>query len=223
MQPQKLKHNYFIVRHGFSIPNEKHIIVSTLENGIKPEFGLARKGKQDVEQKAESMLAFILESQQQNQDANIEIEIITSPFSRTVETAQIIRNVFSSAKNNNKVSVSPSSEGRVRTDERLRERNFGKLELESDENYQKVWAEDLSGVNESSYDAESLESVWNRVQSLVFDLEKENKTQKSFVLVAHGDVLQITQTGWQVSLGNMKRLNDHRSLPHMHQAEIRKL
>lgn len=241
----KLQNTYFIIRHGFSIPNDKKIIVSSLANGVKAEYGLADKGKQDVTAKAAAIIEKIISSStihQEQQQPLLQIDFISSPFSRTVETAQIILNESNLFKNDSgSIIFSP-----LRTDERLRERDFGALELEGDDNYHKVWEEDLKEQDEnSSFKAESLASVWNRVKSLV--IEEEERTAKNIhhqddqkqprrraiVFVAHGDVLQITQTGWAVYRMNsgdgadenskIKGLKDHRSLPHMHQAECRKL
>jgi broad specificity phosphatase PhoE len=37
-----------VLRHGRSLPNEAGIIVSSLDNGVKPEHGLAEAGKQQA-------------------------------------------------------------------------------------------------------------------------------------------------------------------------------
>ncbi|KAJ4774963.1 Phosphoglycerate mutase family protein [Rhynchospora pubera] len=39
-----LRNNYWVLRHGRSIPNERGLIVSSLENGTREEFGLAALG-----------------------------------------------------------------------------------------------------------------------------------------------------------------------------------
>ncbi|XP_020242880.1 uncharacterized protein LOC109821092 isoform X2 [Asparagus officinalis] len=39
-----LRNSYWVLRHGKSIPNEKGLIVSSLENGVLPEFGLGSEG-----------------------------------------------------------------------------------------------------------------------------------------------------------------------------------
>lgn len=266
----KLQNSYFVIRHGFSVPNDKKIIVSSLANGVKPEYGLADKGKQDVASKACSILEKIISTSTSIPGSSIsqlQIDFISSPFSRTVETAQIILNEentskFSATSNQNDFGKDASRIifSSLRTDERLRERDFGSLELEGDDSYHQVWEEDLKEQDtNSTFKAESLSSVWNRVKSLV--IEEEEKTAKMFkaknnaqenencdgtsihlapsihravVFVAHGDVLQITQTAWTVFRMNgggdddgavavVKGLKDHRSLPHMHQAECRKL
>ncbi|XP_078174064.1 phosphoglycerate mutase family protein isoform X3 [Carex rostrata] len=40
----RLRNNYWVLRHGRSIPNERGLIVSSLENGTREEFGLAALG-----------------------------------------------------------------------------------------------------------------------------------------------------------------------------------
>ncbi|OEL12567.1 hypothetical protein BAE44_0026414, partial [Dichanthelium oligosanthes] len=42
--PAILRNSCWILRHGRSVPNERGLIVSSLENGTKPEFGLAPQG-----------------------------------------------------------------------------------------------------------------------------------------------------------------------------------
>ncbi|KAH9290658.1 hypothetical protein KI387_034775, partial [Taxus chinensis] len=39
-----MKNKYWVLRHGRSIPNQNGLIVSSLENGVLPEYGLATDG-----------------------------------------------------------------------------------------------------------------------------------------------------------------------------------
>ncbi|KAB1997712.1 hypothetical protein ES319_D12G042100v1 [Gossypium barbadense] len=44
-----LRNRYWVLRHGKSIPNEKGLIVSSLENGIRLEYQLASEGVEQAE------------------------------------------------------------------------------------------------------------------------------------------------------------------------------
>lgn len=83
----------------------------------------------------------------------------------------------------------------------LRERFFGEFNGENDDNYQNVWNEDVNSADHTRWGVESVNSVLHRTTSLILDIETEllvpNKHQQWVcLLVAHGDVLQILQTGF---------------------------
>ncbi|KAL5791332.1 hypothetical protein ACOSQ2_006220 [Xanthoceras sorbifolium] len=62
-----MRNRYWILRHGKSIPNEKGLVVSSLENGTRPEFQLASDGVNQAQLAGE----FFLKELNQN---NIPIE-----------------------------------------------------------------------------------------------------------------------------------------------------
>ncbi len=62
---------------------------------------------------------------------------------------------------------------------------------------------------------ESADAVMERTTSLITALENDFKGE-IFLLVSHGDALQILQTAF-----NKKPASVHRSLPHLETAEIR--
>ncbi len=195
----------YVLRHGLSVPNERCIIVSSPANGVRPEFGLSDAGKQQVAERVSAI------AKQMQADGVVDLDgvlFISSPFTRARETAEIVASALKA----------PSV-----VDARLRERNFGSLELQPDSGYENVWREDAAGKDESSsFGAESLSSVWSRVKELLAELPSiascNSSKVKAVVLVAHGDVLQITLA----AVAGME-LKQHRSLPHMHQAELRGL
>uniref|UniRef100_A0A0D9W2S5 Uncharacterized protein n=2 Tax=Leersia perrieri TaxID=77586 RepID=A0A0D9W2S5_9ORYZ len=88
--PALFRNKYWILRHGRSIPNERGIIVSSLENGTKPEFGLTPQGVEQARLAGESLrkeleeLGVPLDS----------VKIRYSPFSRTMETAREVAGVL---------------------------------------------------------------------------------------------------------------------------------
>ncbi|XP_078446292.1 phosphoglycerate mutase family protein isoform X2 [Wolffia australiana] len=56
MASEILRNKYWILRHGKSIPNERGIIVSSLEKGILKEFGLAEEGIAQAQSAGEQFL-----------------------------------------------------------------------------------------------------------------------------------------------------------------------
>nr|CAB3483969.1 unnamed protein product [Digitaria exilis] len=82
--PAILRNKYWILRHGRSVPNERGLIVSSLENGTKPEFGLASQGFEQA-RAAGQLLRKELEEMGVPVDS---VKIRYSPFSRTTETAR---------------------------------------------------------------------------------------------------------------------------------------
>jgi broad specificity phosphatase PhoE len=107
--------------------------------------------------------------------------------------------------------------------ESLRERSFGTLDLlEDDVNYERVWAADDAAENASGglleEGVESVLSVQDRSTRFIVEELEEDHVDDLIVLVGHGDLLQILQTGFQQIDPRL-----HRTLPHMSQCEFRSL
>eukprot|EP01102_Stenamoeba_stenopodia_P021282 TRINITY_DN853_c0_g1_i1.p1 TRINITY_DN853_c0_g1~~TRINITY_DN853_c0_g1_i1.p1 ORF type:complete len:146 (-),score=23.94 TRINITY_DN853_c0_g1_i1:119-556(-) len=117
-------------------------------------------------------------------------------------------------------------------DERLRERCFGVFEGTSNKNYESVWARDEDGT-ELQEGVEDVQSVLSRAMEVVNEQQPRSITAPTdsspmkrvktilvdTILVAHGDVLQILQTGIE---GVETRL--HRKLvKHLNPGELRLL
>ena len=179
------------MRHGESLANTAGIIVSHPDNGI-PGFGLSEVGLQQVT--AEISNCQLLQS----------TRIISSDFKRAHETAAIAHRMLGCAQP-------------VTLDQRLRERNFGELELGSDGRYAEVWSADQQQKNRSDIGVETVGSVLLRALVLILELEAEF-SEVSFLLIAHGDVLQILQTAFA-----RLPVHQHRELPHLKTAELRLL
>lgn len=72
----------------------------------------------------------------------------------------------------------------------LRERFFGQWELQDVSRYQKVWDADEKAVLNGDEGVESVYQVLERVLKLVYELDAQS-VNKTYLLIAHGDVLQI--------------------------------
>ena len=190
MDRQRYKNTYVVVRHGESTANKQCIIVSSAAHALN-SFGLTAKGTEQV-------LRNTLRS-----NLNCETLIVSSDFKRTLETAVVIGDLL---------NTNP-----VITDQRLRERDFGNLELKTHEFYPQVWQEDENPSQLKTHKVESVESVLGRGLAVIADLEQQH-SGRLIALVGHGDVLQIL-LAYHAGLNPIY----HRQLTPLDNAEIRSL
>jgi probable phosphoglycerate mutase len=188
----RLSNRYFVMRHGHSLANQQGVIVSRPENGIT-EFGLSQRGELQV--------TAALPSNGQLDESTM---IISSDFKRAWESAKMIHNML-------------NCESPICADIRLRERNFGELELTPDDNYPQVWKMDEVNPDNRSQGVESPNQVMMRVSALIVEYET-TVSDETLLLVSHGDALQILQTAFQ-----KEDASRHRSQQHLETAEIRRL
>ncbi|KAK9832289.1 hypothetical protein WJX74_005468 [Apatococcus lobatus] len=195
-----LRNTYWLLRHGRSRANERGIIVSSVEEGEKEEFGLTELGHEQASAAGAQWLQLL------GKVESSDLSIISSPFSRARQTAE---DAAASA------SVKTAS---IEIAEELRERYFGTgLELQSDKGYQQVWAADaIDSSTCPSGGGESVEQVSCRLKQLVQRLEMQHQGIH-ILLVSHGDTLSIM---WATMTGSP--LPEHRA--HGQQTgELRKL
>lgn len=186
-----LRNRYYAMRHGESRANLEGIIVSDPTNGVDLEYGLTSRGRRQA--RVAARLSGL----------GPETTIFTSDFSRARQTAHIAATIIGTAK------PQPLTA--------LRERHFGDFEGTSNENYELVWAHDAVDPHHGFGNVESASHVLARAAKAVLDIELEHENE-DILLVSHGDILQILQTGFAGL--DVRR---HRSLPHLGTAEIRPL
>lgn len=187
---QQLENRYFVMRHGHSLANQQGIIVSHPENG-RDGYGLSARGRAQVEAS--------LHADGRLDAATI---VLSSDFSRAVESAAIAARLLECGED-------------VETDIRLRERDFGELELGPDSAYAGVWENDERDADGRYRAVESANRVMARVTSLIVELE-QRRSGATYLLVSHGDALQILQTAFA-----RREASAHRQLQHLQTAEIR--
>ena len=193
---EKLKNNYFALRHGQSGANAKRIILSHPQDGRKRQYALTPTGKDQVRKSVRrAMTAGWIDNR---------TIICSSPLSRCRMTAEIARE---------ELSITDE----IIIDDRLQERWFGNWEKTLHSNYQKVWDDDKKNPKHTIGNVESALAVQRRLAALIGDLERQYQ-DKNILLVSHGDPLQILQTWFQ-----KKPPSDHRDMPHLSTAGIRKL
>ncbi|XP_061344145.1 uncharacterized protein LOC133290100 isoform X2 [Gastrolobium bilobum] len=176
----ELKNRYWVLRHGKSIPNERGLIVSSMENGTRPEFQLASDGVNQAQLAAESF-------QKELEVNNIplaNVRICYSPFSRTSHTAKVVATVLNL----------PFDGPQCKVMEDLRERFFGpSFELESHDKYEQIWDIDIKDPLVGPEGGESVKDVACRLARAVTIMESEFEGC-AILVVSHGDPLQIFQT-----------------------------
>lgn len=190
-----LKNTYFALRHGESMANVEGLIVSTPENGV-PKYGLSDEGRAQVTKSVTSAKA--------NNELDASTRIVSSDFKRAHESAEIALQILAS-----KVAIELNA--------RLRERDFGDFELMDNTHYQIVWDNDAVDSSHTIDNAESADSVMQRATELIISLEKKYQGE-TFLLVAHGDTIQILQTAFKQYPASKQR-----EMVHLETAEIRKL
>lgn len=124
----QLSNTYWCIRHGHSLANAQDIIVSSLDKGIDPCWALSDLGRNQADGVAGRHLLSLLGT---TNDPS-KLIVCTSPFSRCLETAERVAAGL---------GVAPS-DACFRQVDNLRERFFGEYELQSTDNYEKVWADD---------------------------------------------------------------------------------
>ncbi|CAH8273717.1 unnamed protein product [Arabidopsis lyrata] len=170
---------YWVLRHGKSIPNERGLVVSSMENGVLPEYQLAPDGIAQARLAGESFL-------QQLKESNIELDkvrICYSPFSRTTHTARVVAEVLNL----------PFHAPQCKMMEDLRERYFGPtFELKSHDKYPEIWALDEKDPFMRPQGGESADDVVSRLATAMESMEAEYQ-RCAILVVSHGDPLQMLQ------------------------------
>ncbi|KAJ1415626.1 Histidine phosphatase superfamily, clade-1 [Sesbania bispinosa] len=175
-----IKNRYWVLRHGKSIPNERGLIVSSMENGTRPEFQLAPDGVNQA-QLAAQLFQKELEA---NNIPLSNVRICYSPFARTSHTAKVVATVLNL----------PFEGPQCKVIEDLRERFFGpSFELLSHDKYEEIWEIDEKDPLVGPEGGESVKDVASRLTRAMAIMESEFEGC-AILVVSHGDPLQILQT-----------------------------
>ncbi|XP_062186234.1 uncharacterized protein LOC133889779 [Phragmites australis] len=192
--PPVFRNRYWILRHGRSVPNERGLIISSLENGTNPEFGLAPMGVEQARTAGE-LLRKELEEMGVPVDS---VKIHYSPFSRTTETARVVAGVLGI----------PFEAPSCKVVMGLRERYFGpSYELLSHEKYAEIWAVDEAHPYMAPEGGESVADVASRLSQVLSFTDTEFHSSP-ILFVSHGDPLQIFQAVLSGAKENSSFLED---------------
>ena len=188
----------WVLRHGESTANVQGLIVSLPGPRALTEVGLTAAGRAQARDAAEAARA---------QGLSPDPLVISSDFVRARETAEVF--------------AAQLGAGPVRIDQRLRERRFGIHDEGPASAYETVWEADREHRTPEG-DVEPVPAVAARVGAAIADASilaaAGNPPAPHVVLVAHGDVLQIA-----LALGEGRDPHEHREVPHLGNAELRRL
>ena len=155
---KKGNNKYFVMRHGGTESN-KSGVVSYIREG---QDGLTEEGKEETKKKAQSL-----------KGSGIGL-IITSPFRRTLETGEIVRETLG------------LEEGALIKDERLQEINPGIFDGKNwSDFHDAIEGSDKDWFNRKVEGGESLLEVGQRVRKALLDCEEKYKGKK-ILFVTHG-------------------------------------
>ncbi|HRH26781.1 MAG TPA: class I tRNA ligase family protein [Parcubacteria group bacterium] len=147
---------YFLVRHG----EGEHNVANILSCKKEDNFHLTEKGRKQVEESAKVL-----------KEKGI-TKIISSPFVRTTETAEIIREVLG------------LTEDKLTFDDRLGEHDLGVMSGQSVDEYHKLIKTDEDIFDIRPEQGENLSDVKNRTGNLLYDVDKTN-TNEVILFVTH--------------------------------------
>ncbi|KAA8495934.1 hypothetical protein FVE85_2089 [Porphyridium purpureum] len=198
----------YLVRHGRSRANDAGIIVSALQNGVRPEYGLTDGLGREQARAAGQKLAACIEGTGAHDPLVI---LAHSPFSRTEQTADEMARGMADASGTFCAKLLPV--------EQFRERDFGAFELSSDANYETVWEHDA--VNDVHWlDTHGVERAEHVLQRMMHGIqavyEHFRATEISLCIVSHGDALQILRAHLAAGIPP----NLHRQLDALQNAQI---
>ena len=198
-----LQNDFCVLRHGQSMANMAKIISSNPAVATV-QHGLSDTGRQQAQAAGQHVVDYY---RQRNYDG---IVILASDYLRAKETAEIVKDSCIR-------EGLPLFRNEVIIDTRLRERWFGDWDGGSDQHYGDVWKDDAEDPSHTAKDVESVNAVMDRTTTCVLEWDAEH-TNKLILLVAHGDVLQITQTAFAKLDGSL-----HRTCEHLETATLRPL
>ncbi|CAJ1935309.1 unnamed protein product [Cylindrotheca closterium] len=193
-----LQNSYYALRHGQSKANVAGVIASDPKIATV-EYGLSDLGKEQATNAGQDIV------KEYSSKGFEGLLILSSDFLRAMETAECAS-----------VAAEIEHDGVV-VETRLRERYFGKWDLGSDHHYNDVWIDDAVDPSHTINGVESVQSVVSRTTEMILEWDQKY-TGHMIICVAHGDVLQILQSGF-----SKMDYAKHRSLEHLETATLRKL
>ncbi|MCK5736906.1 MAG: histidine phosphatase family protein [Spirochaetaceae bacterium] len=187
---KNLRNRFLLMRHGYSLANQEGLIISNPEEGIE-HWGLASGADKGIRKSLDGW------------NLLNETIIFSSPFKRAVETARY--------------TASHLLSGNIKIIPALRERFFGLYDKTKDDNYNRVWLDDIDNPDNHKNGVESPEEVSRRLIELIIETDRLY-TGKTIILVSHGDPLNILLTYY-----SGMSVDRHRDIKSMKTAELREL
>ncbi len=158
---EKSGNRYFGMRHGES----EHNLTDVCSSVAEYEHHLTEKGRKEVGDFAKSLTKEKI------------TKIISSPFLRTRETAEIVAEALGIPKEE------------IVIDERIREYGFGEFHLKSMDEYWK-WRNENQNITSAPNGGESILDAKKRVGEFIYDLESKYKNE-NILFISHGIVFEM--------------------------------
>ncbi len=187
----------FVQKHGYATCNERGVILSNPEEGVKECWGLTQLGHLATERCASDAVS--------KYHLDHRTVIITSPFCSATQTASIDNMMFA-------VTVP------CITDPDLRQRGYGEAEGKNDTCLFNVWSDDKVDPSHTKWGVESVHAVWERMERCIKRWSAHFADDRPLLFITHDDPLQIAVAGF-----NDWPLNRHSDLPYAESGEIRPL
>lgn len=150
------KNNILVMRHGEADNNVKNVIsTKTLNN-----HHLTEKGKEQIVKATNNL-----------KDKKIDL-IISSPFARTTETAELVAEGLGMKKED------------IISDERIGEINLGGMDGKSNEDYHKLFTSQLEKFTKNPPGGENLTELKRRVSEFLFEVN-EKYSDKNILVITH--------------------------------------
>jgi len=211
-----LKNSYYLFRHGQSTANLAEIISSDRDSlAYATRHGLTAMGYQQGRDAASQLLDLLSAPQQQHHQSSSapkeqdntknekkRVVFISSPFARARQTAQacldgLLNSNIDESETENARRVQELSgldiDPKIKLNNLLVERSFGRLDGERIYTYAFVWPLDKFNVTHTAFAVESVAAVCHRLRTLIVDELEEQYQGCHLVLTSHADVLQIAQ------------------------------
>ena len=163
---KKSGNKYFMMRHGETECNVKGLISDTVNN----EDNLTLLGRSQAEKTGNEL-----------KDKNIDV-IITSPFVRTKETAEIVAKAIGFDKE------------KIIFDDRLHEMSVPMYEGKKWFEYHNDFPKTVDNFYKAPIGNESYENVRRRSMSFLYDIEK-NYSGKNVLIITHGSPVWLMYAG----------------------------
>lgn len=160
--------NFFVIRHGESDNNILGIISSDPKRG----HHLTERGRNQVREAAEKLKSKKIDY------------IYVSPFVRTQESAQIIRDVLNFDKS------------KIFTDNRLHEVYGGELDGKTDAEYQKFFENRLEKFTKTPKGGENYTDIKNRMTECIYDINSKHEGQ-NILIISHNTPVWLMFAGTQ--------------------------
>jgi isoleucyl-tRNA synthetase len=187
---------YFVMRHGETEHNIRNTVASSRDSG----GCLTDAGKTEVMKSAEFL-------------KNKKIDMIfVSPFSRTIETEQIVKEVLG------------LTDGQIVVDDRLHEMSLPMYEGKTWMEYHADYPKTIENFDKAPEGNESYVDIKRRMMSFLFEIDRDYK-DKNILIVTHGAPAWLLTAGARMldTKATLELIKNKKDFHYFENAEIQEL